>query len=239
MKRLLTLLLLALPVWASAAELRFIAPTNLAEPLARFEQGQLRGGLLKDLGDALAARLGLQARYISMPSKRVAQALLAGEGQMVCYVMPGWIDGDLDWTLPVLPDAEVVVARAEAPEIAELGALRGQRVGTVLGYRYPHLLPPGRSQLPFLRFDAPDTRANLAKLLAGRMPYALVDELALRDFMRRHPGSGLRVDLVVARYTAPCALARGSGLELEQVNRALGALLQEGEVARWLRRYGS
>jgi ABC-type amino acid transport substrate-binding protein len=239
MKAWLASLLLALPLWAAAAELRFIAPTNLAEPLARFENGQLRGGLLKDLGDALASRLGRQARYVSMPSKRVAQALMEGDGQMVCYVMPGWIDGDLDWTLPVIPDAEVVAARRDAPPVQSLEDLRSQRVGTVLGYRYPHLLAPGRSQLPFHRFDAPDTRANLAKLLAGRMPYALVDELALRDFMRRRPGSGLRVDLVVTRYTAPCALARGSGLQLEQVNRALAALLHEGEVARWLRRYGS
>lgn len=221
---------------AEPPALRIIAPTNLTEPLVRFEAGQLRGGLLKELGDALARQLGRPAHYLSLPSKRVGEALRSGEGQLVCYVMPGWIDGDFDWSLPVIPNAEVIAARPEAPPLRSIADLAGQRVGTVLGYRYTHLFAEGASRLPFERFDAPDTRANLAKLAAGRMNYAVVDELALRDFQRRQPDSGLKLALLLSRYTAQCALSRGAGLSIEELNRALQTLQQDGSLARLLQR---
>lgn len=238
---LIGLLAALLPLRSAQAQvdaLRMIAPTNLAEPLVRFDDGQLRGGLLKDLGDALAQQLGLRPLYLSMPSKRVSEALASGQGELVCYVMPGWIDGELGWSLPVIPNAEVVAARPEAPVLRTIDDLVGQRVGTVLGYRYTHLLAAGGG-LPFLRFDAPDTRANLAKLAAGRMAYAVVDELALRDFQSRQPAAGLKLALVLSRYTAQCALARSSSLGLERLNQALQALQQDGRLARLLQRYGS
>jgi ABC-type amino acid transport substrate-binding protein len=110
-------------------------------------------------------------------------------------------------------------------------------VGTVLGYRYPHLLPPGQTLLPFTREDAPDSRANLAKLGAGRVRYAIVDALALREQQRRQPQQGLRLELVLSRYTAQCALGPQAGLTLAEVNQALDALQRDGRLPRLLARY--
>lgn len=224
---------------ASASELplRMAAPTNLTEPLARFEGGELRGGLLKDLGDALAQQLQRRPVYLSLPAKRVSEALRDGRAQLVCYVMPGWIDGDLGWTPPVIPNAEVLAARADAPRIGTVEALAGERVGTVLGYRYPHLLAAGQTKLPFVREDAPDSRANLNKLAAGRVRYAVVDALALRDFQRRFPDKGLRLELQLSRYLAQCALALGQDLSLVELNRAIATLQQSGRLARVLAPY--
>ncbi|HZX28525.1 MAG TPA: ABC transporter substrate-binding protein, partial [Telluria sp.] len=127
------------PAAAGPAEIVFLAPQNHAMPIARFEHGRLAGGILKDLGDAIAARLGVPARFVSVPSKRVALALRAGEADGVCYVLPGWIDGDYRWTQPIIPNGVAVVAHGGAPVVHSLSDLAGHRVGTVLGYRYPLL----------------------------------------------------------------------------------------------------
>lgn len=240
MKRLAALaVLLGCLSAARATELVFIAPTNLTEPIARFVNGQLQDGVLRELGDALARRLGLQPRYLSLPGLRVAQALRNGQADMVCYVLPAWLDGDFHWTVPVLPNAEVVAARPGAAPVRTLADLAGQRVGTVHGYRYTHMLSEPDQPLPFERFDAPDTRANLAKLALGRMDYAIAEELSVRDYVRRQPESKLEVAFTVLRYTAQCALSKASAIEFERVNQGLSAMVREGEVRRILARYGS
>ena len=179
--------------------------------------------MLKDLGDRLAQRLKLSARYLSVPSKRVSGALAAGEADMVCYVLPGWLEGEFQWTVPVFPNAEVLAKRHDAPAVRSLAELQGRRVGTVLGYGYSHLKQQPGEPLPFERFDAPDTRANLAKLVAGRMGYAMVEELTLQHFLQRQPDAPIHVALVLvtlcravrafsshkaaARSSQPCAVA--------------------------------
>ena len=82
----------------------------------------------------------------------------------------------------------------DAPAIAAATELADQSVGTVLGYRYPEL--KGVLGDRFQRDDAPDMSANLRKLAAGRVRYAIVDQLTLQYEMRTtlnqfKPGSSL------------------------------------------------
>ncbi|WP_374434018.1 substrate-binding periplasmic protein [Inhella sp.] len=171
MTRLRALLLAScLCATAQAQEIVFVAPTNHTEPIAYFGPGGLlESGILKDIGDRLAERLQRKARYLPVPSRRVSETLRKGEADLVCYVLPGWLEGEYRWSVPVLPNAEVVAARPEAPDIERLEDLQGRQVGTVIGYRYTHLLADPRQPLPFVRQDALNTRSNLDKLAAGRM----------------------------------------------------------------------
>lgn len=237
-------LALAAAAWlqggAMAQEIVFVAPTNHTEPIAHFGAGGLlQAGMLKDIGDRLAQRLNLKPRYLPTPSRRVSETLRKGEADLVCYVLPGWLDGEFRWTVPVLPNAEVVAARPEMPDIQRLADLEGQQVGTVIGYGYKHMLPSPDAPLPFLRQDALNLRANLDKLAAGRMGYAISEELTLRDYVQRHPKSRLRVALTVARYTAQCAQSLRSRLDFEAINQQLAAMVREGEIRQMLARYGS
>lgn len=232
---LLTSLLLACGS-AIASDLVFIAPTNHAEPLARFEQGRLSGGLLKDLGEALAKRTGQKARFLPMPSKRVGAALRAGEADMVCYVRPGWIEGDFVWVEDLIPDAGLVVAHPRSAPIAQLTDLRGRSIGTVLGYRYQEL--EGTLGTDFQRVDARDTGSNLDKLAAGLVDYAFVERSAFLAFQRKHPDAGLREVLQVLQYQTGCALARRSPQLTTPITQALQAMRASGELAKILAPYG-
>jgi ABC-type amino acid transport substrate-binding protein len=138
---LLTILPLCASTTAHAApgEYVMIAPLDQAMPIVRFENGILTGGILKDLGDAMAKRLGRRPVYISVDVPGVKQVLTSGRADGMCYVMPFWIDGDYNWSTPLLSDTEMVVARGDAPQVGSLRALRNKPVGTVAGYRYPRI----------------------------------------------------------------------------------------------------
>ncbi|MBH9552582.1 substrate-binding periplasmic protein [Inhella gelatinilytica] len=212
----------------------FVAASNHTAPLSRFEEGALVGGLVKDLGDALARRMGLQARYLVLPSKRAPAALRNGEGDLLCYTRPEWIGSDFQFTRPLIPNADVVAARASAAPLSSLLALRQRSVGTVLGYRYAEVEAALGSD--FKRDDAPTMEANLNKLAMGRMDYAVTDRLVLREAIRQ--GQPLREEWVLTRYAAPCALSPRSPLRLATLQTALQALVDSGEWARILAVYG-
>lgn len=234
MHRLLLLALLLLVGTARAEEeLVFIAASNHAEPLSRFDaQGrQLVGGIVKELGDLVAKELGRRPRYLSLPSKRAPQGLREGLGDLICYSRPQWIGADLHWTPMFIPNAEVIAAHGKAPPLRRLEDLAGQRVGTVLGYHYGTTETRAR----FLRDDAPDMRANLRKLAAGRMRYALTDLISLQAAQRGE--ASLRLALVVERFGAGCALSPRSKLPPQQLDAAVQALLKAGEIDRLLARY--
>ncbi|HYD79425.1 MAG TPA: transporter substrate-binding domain-containing protein [Paucimonas sp.] len=228
---------LSLPCAARAAspEIVFLAPTNHTMPLSQFQGGQLSGGLIKDLGEAIAERAGRKARFLSVPGKRVAYMLTAGQADGVCYVLNYWIDGDFHWTRPFIPNGAIVAARAEAPVIRALGELADEPVGTVLGYRYPRAEEALGNR--FLRNDAPDMAHNLRKLAVGRVRYAITEELSLAWHLRNDKVAKLRNDLVFERFDAQCAFSRKSRVPAAEIDRAIDALIKDGSVTRILARY--
>ncbi|RFP28661.1 ABC transporter substrate-binding protein [Duganella sp. BJB476] len=231
----LTVLLMTRQASSLAAEIVFVAPANHAMPLMQFEEGQLKSGILKDLGDAFAKRLGVEARYITVPSKRVSMVLQRGEADCLCYVLPGWLDGEFDWSHPIMSDGGVLVARADAPRINTLNDLADQRVGTVSGYRYPQLVDALGPR--FLRDDGPTAEHSLRKLMAGRSQYAIVEELMAGYQMRIDPRHQLRIDLVVSRFHARCAFSRRAKLGAARMNHALDSLIDDGSIERIVARY--
>lgn len=237
LRALLTLLaVLPWPVAAiEPATLVIVAARNNTEPLARFDGDRLESGLLRDLGDLLAERLGRRASYLVLPARRTERALMEGQADLMCYVMPAWVSSPLQWTLPVLPDAQLLVARSDAPKLETLQQLVGRRVGTVLGYTYPkpHQVLGDR----LMREDAANMEGNLRKLMVGRIEFALTEQLAFSAFMKGHPDAALRIELVLEPFTAPCALSPRSRVPLGELNRVLRQLQQEGAIERMLARY--
>jgi len=231
------LLACALPWQAHAAErpLRFIAPLNHAMPFGGFEQGQFTTGIVKDLSDAIADRVGRPVEYVPVPPRRVAQVLAVGEADGVCYVARDWIDGDFHWSPPVLAHAGVVAAHPQAPAVASVQDLAGKPLGTVYAYRYPEFDQAlGRH---FVRDDAPSMLINLRKLAAHRMDYALTEQITLEYHNKLHPRDGLRVALPTARYRTHCAFTLAHALPLERLDQAVRDLVRDGSVERILSRY--
>ncbi|SFV17511.1 substrate-binding periplasmic protein [Pseudoduganella namucuonensis] len=240
MKRILSALLALGAVYHGAAvadggDIVFIAPTNHTMPMARFEEGRLAGGLLKELGELMAVRMGLRARFLSVPSRRVGEVLTAGGADALCYVLPAWIDGDYHWSKPFLPNAGVVAARPEAPVIGALEQLAGIKVGTVNGYRYPDLERALGKR--FAREDAPTMELNFRKLVVGRMRYAIMEQTTLDYQLRKNPALKLRKDLQFSSFQTQCAFARNSAIPYARAALAIEQLVADGSIAALLARY--
>jgi polar amino acid transport system substrate-binding protein len=230
-------LLLALSPAAVAGqgEVVFIAATNHNMPLSRFQNGEMVEGLLKDLGDGIAHRMGRQARYVSVPAKRVAEYLASGRADGVCYVLPRWLPGAFNWSQPLMPDAGVLVSRPEAPAVRALSDLANKPVGTVLGYSYSMIdAALGRA---FVREDAPSMELNISKIQHGRMQYAIMGRMTAEYLMRAEPQHKLRIDFEFDPFKAQCAFSKKSAIPFDDVQRAIGGLVSDGSLDRLLHRY--
>lgn len=238
MRRWLPLLVGAAALGARAEDstLLFIAPANHTMPFVEIRDGQLQRGILKDLGEAIAARMGRTARFVVVPAKRVSAALARGEADGLCYTSPRWIDAaELHWSRPVFDYTGVVARRADMPPLSQLSQLAGLTLGTVAGYRYTEVeaaLGPG-----FPRDDAPDMGRNLAKLAAGRIPYAMTEKLTLSYAMRENPQQGLQPALQTISYPTHCVFSPLRRLSLPAVDKAVDGLIGDGSVERLLARY--
>lgn len=236
-KRFALALALSFPAGASAAagDLLMIAPLNQTMPLAHFDAGKLDAGIIKDLGDAIARRAGRRASYLSVAGDQVAAVLRQGKADGICYVRPFWIDGDFHWSKPLIPDAELIASKLDAPVVRSLLDLRDRPVGTVSGYRYPRV-----EQVVGLRFqraDSPTMEENLRAMMQGGARHTIIGQATLMYQLKVNKSLRLRPDLVFASFTAQCAFSKRSGLDFAAVDKAINSLVSDGSVATILARY--
>lgn len=232
---LLIAVLLALPARAATPELVMLTPQESTMPMARVEQGALSGGMLKDVGDALAQRLGRHATYLVAANKEVKPLLTSGRADLMCHVMPIWIDGDYQWTAPLFPDAEIVAGQRDAAPLASLKDLRDKRVGTVAGYRYPRISQVLGHQ--FARVDAPTMEQNLQAMVKGTVPYTILSEATLAYMKRNNTALTVQARLVFAAFKTHCAVSRKSRVPFLEINNALDEMVRDGSIDQIVARY--
>lgn len=217
------------------AELRIVAPTNQSMPMLKMRGPAPVEGLLKDLGETLAQRLGMSATFMALPSKRAGPAVASGAADLLCYVKPAWLDDMVLWTLPFLPGTGIIAAHPAAPAVMTLQELKDEPLGTVLGYHYPIL--DQAFMKPIRREDVPDATTNLRRLALGRIRYAITDRAALDHFLKDNPASGLREVFEVERYVLGCALSPQQAALLAPLNRVIERMQSDGTLDALYNRY--
>jgi polar amino acid transport system substrate-binding protein len=231
----LAMLQVAHTAQAANDELRMIAPLNQAMPLASFRDDKITGGILKDLGEAIARRVNRRPVFISVAGDQVSAVLSKGKADGICYVRPFWIDGNFDWSRPLIPDTELVASHPDVPVVRSLLDLRDRPVGTVTGYRYPRVEQV--LGLRFRRADSPTMEENLRNVMLGNARYTVLAQSTLAYQLKVNKGLKLRPDLKFASFTAQCAFSRRGNIPFTEVDQAIGALIDDGSVARILARY--
>ena len=233
---LLALVVLLLPATVQASgDLLMIAPLNQTMPLAQFDNDKLSGGILKDLSEAIARRMGRNIAFISVAGDHVSATLAQGKADGICYVRPFWIDGDYHWSRPLIPDAELVASLPSAPVVRSLLDLRDRPVGTVTAYRYPRV-----EQVLGLRFqrqDSPTMEENLRRMMQGAVRYTVLAQSTLSYQLKVNKALKLRPDLIFASFTAQCAFSKRGNADFGEVDKAINGLIDDGSVASILARY--
>ncbi len=239
-KLLPALLLLTLSGTSFAAEraLRFSINDSWAMPMVRIEDGKAVEGILVDLHQRLAAKVGRKAEMVVMPRMRVQHALDTGDIDVRCYVSPNWVNSGhyrYIWSLPFMTQRDVLAG--VTPEKLEPEQLLNERLGTVLGFTYPRLEPlfaSGQIQ----REDARTQDQVLLKLSARRNRYAISNELSLHWFNRHQaPGEKLHYLSEVASDPIACIVRDAPDVPTMALLRAMVQMKQAGEFDEILARY--
>lgn len=233
---LLAMLLLIQPVRAQQ-KLYVLLDSSTEMPQARIVGGKPVGGLARDLGLQLGARLKREVVFRVLPRKRVASELMAGvEADLLCNYLPEWLPEGLLWSQAFIPDAELVISLASAAAPTTVADLADRPIGTVNGFAYPNFERALGAR--FRREDAPDAQANLRKLQAGRMGHAIIGRTTFEYLVRRgHYNGELHPPLEVSSYKTHCALSPHSKLSLSELNTAISALIDSGGLKRMLDTY--
>lgn len=227
----LALGLAALPAVA-APPLVVLVDTGTEMPMAAFHDGELVAGIHQALGVALAARLGREARFLPLPRKRIALALESGQADLICLYLPPWLPGKFQWSRGFYPMTEVVVTDTSVPRPRSLKDLSGQPVATVLGYYYPEL--EQAMGAGFVRDDGHSSSGNLRKIAAGRLHHAITQQSTLDYYLQVGEKLSLYPPLPVKTYMAQCAVSPRGQVGVADVDRAISAVVREGELARMI-----
>ncbi len=238
--RCLSLLLILLSVSAAAEQrpLRFSVVESWAMPLISIEDGQATGGILYDLQNRLAEKVGRRAELLVLPRLRVDQMLGRGEIDVRCYVTPAWLTEPHHryiWSVPFMLQHDYLVSRTQQP--VEPNQLHGELIGTVLGFSYPKLDPLFASG-QLIRDDARTQEMVLNKLEVGRNRYAVSNELTLGWFNRQQPAERkLHALSELSADHVACLVRDEPDVPTMALLRALVQMKQAGEFAAILARY--
>ncbi len=230
------LLMCLVPLPAQAGEIVILVDTGTEMPMARFERYRLVDGIHRDIGLALARHTGRTPRFMSLPRKRIVRAMEEGEADVLCSYVPEWLDGTFHWTQPFIPIVQVLIADRSVARPHSVAELAGKPIGTVLGYAHPELEKVlGKD---FVRADGPTTEANLRKVAAGRVKYAVTGKSFL-DYRVKvgDPILTLHPPLVVSTYLGQCAVSRKGRVKLADIDRAIGHMLRDGTVESIIAKY--
>lgn len=117
-------------------------------PMEFFDARQQPTGVDIELGDALAKRLGLKAKWVNMPFAGLIPALLADHCDAIMSQLfikpPRLLVID---QIPYMNSQEAVLLKSGAPKIASLADLSGKKAATVTGTTATDLLQAASAAL--------------------------------------------------------------------------------------------
>lgn len=225
---------ITLPVSARTLTIAISSADTL--PLAQIENEQLRSGILKDIGDAIGAYHQRKVVYLATPRKRLQEVMESHSADLLCGSNPLWLSGKFAWSLPILDNTGLLASNARVKKPKQLADLSGKAIGTISGYVYSEFSAAMGKQ--FIRDDAPNMTLNMRKFLFGRFDYVAVDELSyLYALKQEKPKLKLNEPLLTSHYQFYCAVSPQSTLSVAQVNKAVAALRNSGQLQAILRQY--
>jgi len=233
-----------LPMTAIAGETLRMAVGTLSYPLETTgASGRITGGLLKDMGDGLAAELGATIEYVSQSRRRIDANLLSGALDIACYSHPDWWDGPKPalWTIPTVPQIERIV-RLKSDQVMPTVpvGLEGKRVAVHTGYHFPaiqHLFDSGKA----MRLDESQVPLLFKALETGLADVLITSEAEIRGYLDENPEKRALFDVSREPFSivpTQCAVSPKSRWSLAAINKALAAMLARGDFDRMTARYG-
>lgn len=229
----------SIAAFAEQTPLRFSISDSSTMPMISLDNGQPTGGILHDVHQSIAEKLGRKAKQQVISRTRIKSLLVNGEVDVNCYTNPAWLAIELPnyrWSVPFMAQQTVLVARKKTPAIG-LHHLQGERIGTVLGFTYPDVDARFLNGT-LIRDDARTENQGLMKVEAGRVRYAVSTQVALDWFNRNQPeDSRLRVVDRINEFSVHCIVRDEPDVPATEILTAMQELKDAGTFDAILSRY--
>lgn len=206
------------------------------------EQGEvLYSGIIKDIATEIADELDINISFFKTPRKRTERYLENETVHLVIISNPAWLKNSnkLQWSETVFVEKDIIVTRADNTHIyQELADLKGMIIGTIRGFTYPNLQPYFDKE-HFVRYDVSNLQVNFIRLELNRID-ALVDaDVAINyHLLKSEKPKAYRVlPIVVSEHNIQAALSPNAPVSLEDFNKALIKLKEQGVIAAILKKY--
>jgi polar amino acid transport system substrate-binding protein len=201
-----------------------------------------RGGIYKDILDALAVELGDSFNVRWYPYPRINLMFNRGELNVVPGMYPGWVKDEAVVGVFSVPFARVVEVLVFAPgkyfKYKSPVDLIGKSVGLVRGYYYPELKPLIDSgQID--RRNGLNELQILAMLEAMRFDQVIVDKAVAQYAIVRTPSyKYLEIGDVVSSYDISMRVSPELQLWLPKLDAAILKLKKNGVIDKIYAKYG-
>ena len=237
LQRLLPFCLCLASVLCNAEELRWgYSPSN-GMPYAESIDHELAPGFIRDLGETVGQRLGLEVRFVETPDKRAESALAQGAIHLLCINNPQWMKAPdkLHWSPSLFEEEDVIAQRADSVLLDDLSHVDGVRVGTSLGYIYPAPLMRAFAAGRAIRTHVRHLGTRLDMLEARRLD-ALIDMRRPLEFLlAQHNQLPLAISRSnVQRYSIHCSYGPALPLAAERLDAVLQTMVDDGSIQRLL-----
>lgn len=200
-------------------------------PFNFFNEKDQLTGFEVDLGNALAAKLGVKPRWIAQAFDTLLIQLNQGRFDFVIAshgITPERAKA-VDFTNPHYCTGGIVVSKKGGPKTAK--DLEGKVVGVQVGTTYMEAAQkiPGLKEVRTYQKD-PDA---LQDLLAGRLDAWVTDRFVAKEAIKERKLEGtLQLGELLFREKVAMAVAKGNKTLLAALNQALAALMKDGAYAK-------
>lgn len=211
-------------------------------PYALVENGVLTGGLLFDVGSALAVEMDRKLEFVNVPRKRLAGSLAAGSIHIRCHLSPVWMKepDKFLWT-PTLYKSKTIVAALtdDAPDIETIADLKGKTIGTVLGFKYADEIEGMFKDNTAVRADSAAV-SNLIKMMGyGRVDVVIGTKLILQYEIQKAGADNLYeiAPLEIRSQDIQCAISKTSSALSTKILMAMNALINRNVILGYYNQY--
>ncbi|MBO9668337.1 MAG: transporter substrate-binding domain-containing protein [Bdellovibrio sp.] len=226
------------PVFAKTAgsPLRVAIPYSLPPPLLIMNKDKPEG-IVKDYVNVISKHLHRDFTYVVIPKFRIHEMIAKGLAELNCYTSPLWVPNPekYTWSKVLFHKKEIIATLKKTP--TSLADLKGQRVGTVLRYIYPHLDPLFENKR-LIREDVATEEQNMQKLINKRIDYVVADEVQLDYFLKENADKKFVVNrMLINEYPIHCLLTTHDASFVKAFNHAIDDIKKSDEFQGIFNKY--
>lgn len=227
--------------YADSTELKVGMNTSWGEPLVFFKENEApKKGIIIELAQAILKEAKINHSWVILPRNRTEEKFLNGEIDLRVFLNPTWTSKpeEHEWSDVIFEDKNVVVQASKKNKVKNYEAIKGKKMGAVLGYYYPQLDAFFNSG-DLVRVNAETQNALLMMLDNQKIEYGVTSIFAAKYFLKKKSKNKLlglsQIDVSV--YPIHIAARKGETETIKKINAAIAKLKKSKKIDHILKKY--